>query len=617
MHPIQKSKAMATAGWLIVAVTVALAGCEDSVRNTVMNHPPSIQPASKPPTLLAIGTLPLEYRGPRRAALALVLPEKLGQLAETISVAVVSQPEQTAVGVVNTGQPRTSSAEEQDTAEQDAAPAAPAAIDEIAAAAPSGEGMPESPLDPTLQGRAERELKEVAHDIPLTVNSQVLSFVDYFQTARGRAIVENGLRRAGQFREMIERVLREEGMPTDLIYLAQAESAFQPQALSRAGARGLWQFMAFRGKEYGLERSWWIDERQDPEKATRAAAAHLRDLYEEFGDWYLVMAAYNSGPGTVERAVERTGYADFWELYKRNVLPKETKNYVPIILALTLIAKDPVRYGIEVAPDVPVPTDDVQPGHPLDLRLVSESIDTDVDTLRSLNPELLRLVTPTNPDFVLHLPQGSLDRFYEQMAPIPPEKWLSWRRHEAQAGETLSSIARQYRVGVSALADANQMEPGNPLVAGQRLIVPLATTAPSSLGKLVRYRARQDDTLDSIADQFDVTVAELKKWNGLRSSRIAAGTPLKIYPGVQTPDVESVKATAPPPKGNPGTVAQGAGQKEVSLQQSVSYRVRPGETLYSIAHAYRTTVEALRSANQYLFSRPLEAGDTLVILPGK
>src|ERR1700680_40586 len=192
---------------------------------------------------------------------------------------------------------------------------------------------------------------------------------------------------------MISRVLREEGMPQDLIYLAQAESAFQPLALSRAGARGIWQFVAWRGNEYGLRHTWWVDERQDPEKATRAAARHLRDLYAMYGDWYLAMAAYNCGPGNVQKGIERTGYADFWELYRRNVLPRETKNYVPIIVALTLIAKDAAHYGIQVDPEPPVPTDAVKPGRAVDLRLVAETIGGDVGTPRALNPSLLRLGT--------------------------------------------------------------------------------------------------------------------------------------------------------------------------------------------------------------------------------
>ncbi len=236
--------------------------------------------------------------------------------------------------------------------------------------------------------------------------------------------------------------------------------------------------MAFRGKQYGLEHDWWVDDRQDPEKATRAAAAHLRDLYHMFGDWYLVMAAYNSGPLTVQRAVERTGYADFWELYKHNALPKETRNYVPIILALTLIEKDPARYGIQADPDSPVAADSVQPGHPIDLRLVAETIDADLDTLRSLNPELLHVVTPADPDFVLHLPQGTAEMFHARMADIPADKWVSWRRHRVETGETLASIARKYRVGTGAIADANNLGTDLSVDAGADLIIPVNAFFP-------------------------------------------------------------------------------------------------------------------------------------------
>src|SRR6266853_1425641 len=271
------------------------------------------------------------------------------------------------------------------------APAVPAAIDEVAEMT--------VPLDPRLKERAEEAAKNISHDLPLTVNDQVLPFLNFFQTPRGRAIVETGLRRAGRYREMISRVLQEEGLPQDLIYLAQAESAFQPLALSRAGARGIWQFVAYRGNEYGLRHTWWIDERQDPEKATHAAAQHLRDLYKLYGDWYLAMAAYNCGPGNVQKGIERTGYADFWELYKRNVLPRETKNYVPIIIALTLIAKDAAHYSIQVEPEAAVPTDIVKPGRAIDLRLVAGTIDVDGETLRALNPSLLRLATPDDPLF--------------------------------------------------------------------------------------------------------------------------------------------------------------------------------------------------------------------------
>ena len=208
------------------------------------------------------------------------------------------------------------------------------------------------PVDPNVRAVAEAEIKNTKSDLPLVMNDQVAMFINYYSSPRGKATLEHAWTRAGRYREMIASILKEEGVPQDLIYLAQAESGFQPLALSRAGARGMWQFMASAAEIYGLERSWWVDDRQDPEKATRAAAHHLKDLYNQFGDWYLAMAAYNSGASTVQHAVERTGYADFWELYRRGVLPQETRNYVPIILAVTIIAKNPEQYGLQrVAPE--------------------------------------------------------------------------------------------------------------------------------------------------------------------------------------------------------------------------------------------------------------------------
>ena len=401
------------------------------------------------------------------------------------------------------------------------APAVPAPIDEVAEMT--------FPVDPRLKARAEEAAKNISHDLPLTVNDEVLSFLNFFQTPRGRAIVETGLRRAGRYRGMIARVLSEEGVPQDLIYLAQAESAFQPTALSRAGARGMWQFVAYRGQEYGLRHTWWLDERQDPEKATHAAAQHLRDLYKLFGDWYLAMAAYNCGPGNVQKAIERTGYADFWELYRRNVLPRETKNYVPIILALTLIAKDAPHYGIQAEPESPVPTDMVKPGRAIDLRLVAETIDVDVETLRTLNPSLLRLATPDDPAFELHLPLGSAPKFSAEIADIPPDKWVSWRRHRVAAGETLTAIAKKYRVTPKAIADANNLESTTALNAGEKLIIPAIQPAAENKRRMVSYRVRKGDTFLGIADRFSVESEDLLKWNRLKSKRVSRGMVLRIY----------------------------------------------------------------------------------------
>jgi len=430
------------------------------------------------------------------------------------------------------------------------APAVPAPIDEVAEMT--------FPVDPRLKARAEEAAKNISHDLPLTVNDEVLSFLNFFQTPRGRAIVETGLRRAGRYRGMIARVLSEEGVPQDLIYLAQAESAFQPTALSRAGARGMWQFVAYRGQEYGLRHTWWLDERQDPEKATHAAAQHLRDLYKLFGDWYLAMAAYNCGPGNVQKAIERTGYADFWELYRRNVLPRETKNYVPIILALTLIAKDAPHYGIQAEPESPVPTDMVKPGRAIDLRLVAETIDVDVEILRTLNPSLLRLATPDDPAFELHLPLGSAPKFSAEIADIPPDKWVSWRRHRVAAGETLTAIAKKYRVTPKAIADANNLESTRALNAGEKLIIPAIQPAAENKRRMVSYRVRKGDTFLGIADRFSVESEDLLKWNRLKSKRVSRGMVLRIYTLDSTTERTAAHARVKSRKklARPSTVAQ-------------------------------------------------------------
>jgi membrane-bound lytic murein transglycosylase D len=476
-------------------------------------------------------------------------------------------------------------------------PAEPAPIDEIADVS--------LPPDPSLKAQADRELADVAHDLPMTVNDAVLSYLNFFQTRRGRAIVETGLRRAGRYRETIDRILREEGLPRDLIYVAQAESAFRPLALSRARALGVWQFMSYSARVYGLSRTWWVDERQDPEKSTRAAARYLRDLYQTFGDWYLALAAYNSGTASVARAIERTGYADFWELHKRNVLPRQTRNYVPIILALTLMAKDPARYGLNVEPEPALRGDRVKPGHPIDLRLVAETIDVNAEALRTLNPQLLRMVTPTDPEFEIQLPEGTADQFFAEVAAIPPEKWLMWRRHRVEEGETLAGVARKFHVEPRALAQANGLDLHAELQVGEKLVVPANRPSPTGVGRLVRYRVRRGDTVASVAEQFDVTPAELRQWNGLRGSGLPKGTMLKVYPGGRPQPAKHARQEksgkinkAQPSAGAPGRR---------------THAVKPGETLWSIAREQRTTVEALRAANPSLASRQLRAGDLLAI----
>lgn len=485
--------------------------------------------------------------------------------------------------------------------EEAEAPSNPAPIDEIAnLTLPAG--------DPRLAEKAENETISVPHDLPLTVNPQVLQYLSFFTTIKGRAVVERGLGRAGRYSDMIRAVLKQEGVPQDLIYLAQAESAFLPDAVSRKGARGIWQFMPFRGEEYALDRSFWVDERSDPEKATRAAARHMRDLYGMFGDWYLVMAAYNSGPLNVARAVERTGYADFWELQKRHALPKQTENYVPIIIALALVAKDPALYGVQVDPEKPQPFETIRPGRPVDLRLVADAAGTETDELRALNPELLRNVTPNDPQFELKVPVGCAEKFSANIQQVPEDKWTSWRLHEVEKGETLSEVARQYKVTVASLETANHLEHGAELPVGFWLNVP---TAPPPV-HLVRYRVQRGETLDAIADRFDVTVAELKRWNHLSGNHVSRGMRLRIYAGGE-PQSSGSKAKSAENSGssavrNVSTKSAGAEDRAVA-----EHRVKRGETLYSIAREHGISVSALRQSNPFLADRDLEAGDILKI----
>jgi membrane-bound lytic murein transglycosylase D len=486
----------------------------------------------------------------------------------------------------------------QTAADDEENPSTPAPIDELA-------DLTLPPGDPRLSSLAEKEVMSVQHDLPLTVNPSVLQYLSYFSTTKGRATVAHGLDRSGRYNDMIRRVLKEEGVPQDLQYLAQAESAFQPTAVSKAGARGLWQFVPFTGEEYDLDRTFWVDERSDPEKATRAAARHMRDLYDMFGDWYLVMAAYNAGPMNVVKAVERTGYADFWELSQRHALPKETQNYVPIIIALTLIGKDPKLYGVEVAPEKPAPTDVIYPGHAIDLHLVADATGADIDDLRELNPELLRNVTPNDAQFELKLPAGYGEKFQDAIGQVPQDKWTSWRLHKVEPGETLSDIARHYRVTVPAIELANHLEQHATVPAGFMLNIPAAPP----IVRLVHYRVVRGDTLEGIAERFDVTVAELKRWNNIHGSTVPRGSRLRIYAGGAPDDFARSKpklAAAQPTQSSVERVSTGSGG-------GLQHRVKQGETLYSIAHAYKTTVDQLKDSNPFLEERPLQPGDLLAI----
>ena len=245
------------------------------------------------------------------------------------------------------------------------------------------------PVDPRLKTKVKEELQATVSQLPLEMNDSVLGFIHFF-SGRGRKTMIAGMQRAGRYRPLIRRILDEEGVPQELIYLAQAESGFFPRAVSNKQATGMWQFVQFRGREYGLMQTPYSDDRLDPEKATRSAARHLRDLYTKFGDWYLAIAAYNCGPGNVERAVERTGYADFWELRSRKTLPIETTNYVPIILAMTIMAKNAKEYGLDdVISDPPLEYDVAVMASPTHVALIADLTETPVSEIQASESRII------------------------------------------------------------------------------------------------------------------------------------------------------------------------------------------------------------------------------------
>jgi len=471
------------------------------------------------------------------------------------------------------------------------------------------------PVDPNIKAKAEAEVKETHSDLPLMMTDQVASYISYFSN-RGRGTLERALARSGRYQDMIRGILKDEGVPQDLIYLAQAESGFHSLALSRAGARGMWQFMASRARAYDLERNWWVDDRQDPEKATRAAARHLKDLYNQFGDWYLAMAAYNSGPGTVQSAVKRTGYADFWELYRRNVLPKETRNYVPIILAVAIMAKNPQQYGLdEVAREKPVAYDTVKIDYPVDLRLAAECVDASAGTLQDLNPSLLRLTTPKDREFELHLPAGTSQRYLSAIAAIPPDMRVWWRYHSVAPGDTLASIAHSYRTTGKAIAEANGLGEDSDLQAESKLIIPV-TPGKHPAGedtatyarRATRYRVRKSDTVQTVAENFGVPPSMVRRWNHLKGDSLRGRRVVYVHLPV-TPDADRAPQRVTT-KSKSKKALRAASGKGV-----VRHKVQPGETLYSIAKSHNTTVAALKQNNGNLAT--LRPGMIVLIQDGQ
>jgi membrane-bound lytic murein transglycosylase D len=398
------------------------------------------------------------------------------------------------------------------------------------------------PANPDLVAKLKTELNTTS-DLPLVINDQVAGYINVFSQSNSfRAHMAASLQRVGKYRGLIQNVLREEGVPQDLIYLAVAESGFQPQALNRkSGAGGMWQFMTFTGAQYGLTRNAYFDYRFDPEKSSRAYARYIKTLYNQFGDWYLAMAAYDWGPLYVQRAVQRTGYADFWQLYRHNAMPAETRAYVPQILAAVLMAKNPERYGLnKLEPSPPIIYDTISTDYTIDLRLVADVTDATVPEIVALNPALLRLTTPNNISFDLHIPPGTKELYTRRIAKIPEAKRASWRFHIVRPGESLDSVAGNFHDRVAEIASVNQLDPDASIKPGDELMIPesVVAAAPHS----THYTTRTGDTLITIADRFNISVEDLRRWNHLNSSTIKPHRTLEVTPPIHLAPTSSAHA---------------------------------------------------------------------------
>lgn len=484
---------------------------------------------------------------------------------------------------------------------------------------PSGEGtpleamlaettfLPEAELQATLEA-VRKAQASVQLDLPVPAdNPAVLSYVNLYQK-RYRNWFAATLERAAPRLPALQRTFKDAGVPPELVWLAAVESAFRTDAVSRAKAVGMWQFIAGTARRYDLQVDYWEDQRLDPDMASRASARYLKDLYDMFGDWPLALASYNAGEFKVLRGLKRTGKKTFWELRKTNALRRETREYVPAIFAAVLIGTNPEAYGFQ-RPDAPpleapatVPLD-----RAMDLRLLARCADMTPEALQALNPSLKRLVTPPRP-FQLHLPPERVERFQAALAQIPEEERLAVAVHTVKAGESLATVAKKYGVSTGVLRTVNRLR-SNRVKPGTELAVPIGSSAadpvlyaeerPQDRRPQRIYKVRSGDTLSSIAARTGVPVARLKELNDLESDRLRVGQRLVLSAG-----------SAPPPPASPAAASPAtpppAGASRV-------HHVVAGDTLYDLARKYGTTVNRICQLNRITAGKVLRPGDSLLI----
>jgi len=471
---------------------------------------------------------------------------------------------------------------------------------------------------------------EVTYDIDVSTygsHSRVQYYLDFFQgPARDRFAI--WLQRMPRYEPMIRSKLKENGVPEDMVYLALIESGFSNSATSRARAAGMWQFIKGTAKLYGLRVDSWVDERRDPIRSTDAAARHLADLRDRFGSMYLAAAAYNAGAGKVDRGLRRLGDdeeeddenpdAAFFRLYDTRFLRRETKDYVPKLIAAALIAKQPEKYGFDRVSGVdPIAYDSVFVPDATGLDVLARLADTNIAALRELNPQYVRMVTPPRQEAVVRVPAGSGELVTERYAALEPKARVSYVEHVVSRGQTVASIAHAYRVPTRVIQDANPGVRLSRLRPGTRLVIPTSfvptmpeppapsrratiarTEAATSSSTTIRYRVRSGESLWTIAGAYHTTVEQLRSINALtRNEKLKAGQVIRVPAPVKAAEPESTTSTA--------TAAPAASAR--------SHVVRRGETLSTIAGRYGVSVPALREANGLGGGSAIKAGSRLVI----
>jgi membrane-bound lytic murein transglycosylase D len=453
--------------------------------------------------------------------------------------------------------------------------------------------------------KVEDEHIPVTYDVPIVLNDKVKRSIIYFQTV-AREAFEKYLERSGKFIPMMSEILQEHGIPHDIVYLPLIESGFNCKAYSWARASGPWQFIASTGRMYDLNRNWWYDERRDFVKSTHAAARFLKHLYEKFGDWELALAAYNGGPGRVERSMRKQKTKSFWDLNLR----KQTEDYVPFYMAATIIAKNPELYGFHIHYDDPISYDEVAIDKCLDLKTVAKATGVPVAQVQGLNPELLRGVTPPKTKtYNLRIPKGTKDKFLENLPKLKSPQETSWVRHKIRRGETVSSIASKYGVSQYAIFEANNISRRSRIYAGKSLIVPVPLDGGNYSGKKSKkrystgdnsYIVQKGDNLWEISRSFKTTPEKLRRLNYLgNSSRIYVGQVLKL-PGSAKPKQQTARKDHD---------REPAGDTQ-------PYIVKRGDTLWDIARKYGTTTATLRRLNGLNRSSRIYVGQQLLVTGG-